>query len=269
MSIDPLWLRNYHDTPSSAPVVVFFPHAGGSASYFHPISAALAPAVRSFTVQYPGRQDRMREPLIDSIPELASRVVPAVAEVLALPDARSVTFFGHSLGASVAYEVTRLLEAGGGPAPDHLIVSNRGTPDDPRNLGIHALADADLVAEVDMLAGTARSVLADPEILAMFLPAIRNDYRAAETYVGPATPVRARITSIVGATDPRVKETDMAGWSRYTTSEFGHRRAAGGHFYLSEDPAAFAELITDVVTSADRDAVAASSRGSDGAARPQ
>lgn len=60
-------------------------------------------------VQYPGRQERRTEPLVDSIEELADLIVPELEPWLDRP----LTFFGHSMGASPAYEVALRLEARG------------------------------------------------------------------------------------------------------------------------------------------------------------
>ncbi|MER7014452.1 thioesterase domain-containing protein [Saccharopolyspora sp. NPDC000359] len=51
-----------------------FPHAGGSASYYFPLSAGLPGHVDMLAVQYPGRQERRAEPLVESVAELSGLV---------------------------------------------------------------------------------------------------------------------------------------------------------------------------------------------------
>jgi pyochelin biosynthesis protein PchC len=97
------WLRGFHPAPPGAPRLVCLPFAGGSASFFHPLSAAL-PDVEVLAAQYPGRQDRLSEPPVADLGAMAD----AVAAEQPADSARTV-LFGHSVGALVAYEVARRL----------------------------------------------------------------------------------------------------------------------------------------------------------------
>ena len=78
MSVSPyddgLWCRRFQAAPDAAHRLICLPHAGGSASYYVPVATALAPHVDVVALQYPGRQDRRREPLVDDIGTLADRV---------------------------------------------------------------------------------------------------------------------------------------------------------------------------------------------------
>ena len=111
-----LWLRRFHDADPGAPRVICFPHAGGSASWFLPVASALTPRADVLSVQYPGRQDRRQEPLVDDIVTLAGQITDVLAEL----DERPLLFFGHSMGAVVAFEVSRALAARGLAGPEHL-----------------------------------------------------------------------------------------------------------------------------------------------------
>jgi pyochelin biosynthesis protein PchC len=80
--------------------LVCFPHAGGSASFFRPWGMHLPDTVEFAAACYPGREDRINEPLPEHIDDLA---VPLAMACACLPDLPTV-FFGHSMGASVACE---------------------------------------------------------------------------------------------------------------------------------------------------------------------
>jgi surfactin synthase thioesterase subunit len=75
------WVRCSHPSASAFGRLICFPHAGGSASYFYPVSAALSPKIEVLAVQYPGRQDRRNEKNIEGIGELADRAFEAVVPV--------------------------------------------------------------------------------------------------------------------------------------------------------------------------------------------
>ncbi|WP_078853686.1 thioesterase II family protein [Streptomyces sp. FxanaA7] len=73
------WLRNYRPAPDAPVRLLGLPHAGGSASAYHPMTPALAPAADVLAAQYPGRQDRYAEPPSSSVRELAERIAEAVS----------------------------------------------------------------------------------------------------------------------------------------------------------------------------------------------
>jgi len=95
-----LWIRRLQPVPDSQVRLVCFPFAGGAAGYFHWLQALLGSDIEVLGVQYPGRQDRRREPVIEDIRILADQVY----EALSLWVAQPLAFFGHSMGAVVAFE---------------------------------------------------------------------------------------------------------------------------------------------------------------------
>ncbi|MBK3557195.1 hypothetical protein JHN55_11770 [Streptomyces sp. MBT56] len=51
-------MRRYNPAADARARLLCLPHAGGSASFYLPLSRALGPDIDVLTVQYPGRQDR-------------------------------------------------------------------------------------------------------------------------------------------------------------------------------------------------------------------
>ncbi len=225
------WIRRYHPAPESPTRLVLLPHAGGSASFFVPFSRALSAHTDVLCVQYPGRQDRLAEHRIDDLGELADEVFTALLPWLDLP----IVLCGHSLGATVGFEVARRMEHDKGLVPRSLIVSARRAPADVCDGGVHRRDDDGILAELTALSGTDDRVLANSALCRLILPALRADYRAAETYVySPGPPLSCPITALVGDTDPKVSVADARRWAGYTTGPFALDVFPGGHFYLAE-----------------------------------
>ncbi|MGW1506160.1 thioesterase II family protein [Streptomyces mirabilis] len=223
------WIRRFHPAPEAPTRLVCFPHAGGSATFYFPVSRAMSPGVDVLSVQYPGRQDRRGERCIDNIAELADAVVE---ELLPWAD-RPLTLFGHSMGASLAFEVALRLESRG-VVPLGLFASGRRAPSRFRDEAVHLTGDDTLIEELKKLSGTDSQVLGDPEILRMILPAIRNDYRAAETYRFAGGPrLACPVVALVGDEDPQVTQEEADAWQEHTSGPFRVCWFTGGHFFLN------------------------------------
>jgi surfactin synthase thioesterase subunit len=235
------WLRRFHPSPEAATQLVCFPHAGGAASFYLPVAAALAPRIDVMAVQYPGRQDRRQEPCVEDIETLADHIHAAL-----LPRTdRPLALFGHSMGAVTAFEVARRLQRDPGVAPVRLFVSGRRAPSSHRDESVHLRDDNGIIAELRSLSGTNTQILDDEELLQMVLPAIRADYRAIETYPGTADAVSCPITVLVGDDDPHVTTAEARQWKAHTTGGFDYQEFTGGHFYLTQHQARLNSLMSD------------------------
>ncbi|MGV9559597.1 thioesterase II family protein [Streptomyces sp. NPDC003522] len=224
--------------------MICFPHAGGFAGHWFPLSASSAPSVEVLAIRYPGRRDRHLEPPVDDLHRLADRI----GEVLAArPPARTRMFLGHGTGATLAYEVALRLpgEPGG---PSGLFVSGCPAPSRPRTEApvtmYGAVEDSALIDEVRALGGTDPRLLADPGLLRPVLPAPRADQRAAETCTGtPGAVLTCPVVALVGGGDGTATRADADAWRQHTTGESGRRILTGGRFLLVEHLDAVTELV--------------------------
>jgi surfactin synthase thioesterase subunit len=239
------WLRRFHHEPARHDLtLVIFPHAGGSASYFFAHSAGLAPVAKTYVVQYPGRQDRHRESLLTDIDAFVDRIAPLVAS----GRHGQLVLFGHSMGAVIAFEVARRLDAQGGADLAGLVVSGRRGPTIVREDSVHLRSDEGILAEVRRLDGSPWDETTN-ELWQMALPAIRADYTAIETYrYRPGLPLACPVTAFVGGSDPRVSPEDADTWRLHTSAAFQLRRFPGGHFYLTSDRPRVVAALRDELT---------------------
>ena len=236
------WIRQFHPAQDTRVRLVCLPHAGGSASFYFPLSRALTPAVDVLAVQYPGRQDRRQEPNIGSLTELADRVFESVRHL----DDRPLALFGHSMGAVLAYEVALRLQDAGLPEPARLFVSGRRAPSRDRDERLHLGTDEELLTEVRRLGGSHAALLADPDVREMIMPSLRSDYHAVENYrCDPGRQLACPVTVLTGDSDPRVSIDEAAAWEEHTTGPTELQVFPGGHFYLSDQTTRVTGLLAD------------------------
>jgi surfactin synthase thioesterase subunit len=236
---DKTWCRRYNPARKATARLICLPHAGGSAPFFLPVSKALSPEVDVVAVQYPGRQDRRTEQPIGDMTVLADLIHDILRRQPPLP----LTFFGHSMGAIAAFEVIRRLETHG-QTTVRLFASGRRAPSTYRDEKIHLRDDAGILTELRGLSGTASHLLGDDELMRAALPALRADYRAAETYQCAAdATITCPITVLTGDSDPKTSLDEARAWAQHTTSACDVQVYPGGHFFLTEHAGQIVKLL--------------------------
>ncbi|MEV5241987.1 alpha/beta fold hydrolase [Streptomyces cinnamoneus] len=233
-----IWLRRYGTLKPPRLRLLCLPHAGGSAGFFHSWGRAFGSDVEVMAARYPGRQERIADPFITEMEPLADAIAGELRSFLDAP----LALFGHSMGASLAYEITLRLQDQHGVAPAALLVSGRKPPHllTPRP----DLDDDEVLAEVRRLGGTDAVVLDDPDLRELVLPAITTDFRIVARYAArPGVPLPCPVYAYVGDGDEDVDVESMRGWADLAPQGFGLRVLPGDHFYLAEQRNA---LIDDI-----------------------
>ncbi|AYF75392.1 thioesterase [Nocardia yunnanensis] len=240
------WLRALRPDPAPATVLVCFPPGGGSVTAYRGFAQRFGSGTAVFGVQYPGRQDRLGDEHVPVLTEMAERIA---ADLLAWPGDIRLALFGHSMGATLAYETARRVEDGGRTLA-RLFVSGRPAPDFTETARLHAGPDDGLIADLERLSNDPASVRIlreEPSLAELVLPAVRSDYQAVETYRHrPGAPLRAPITALVSTADPTTTVEQAERWREFTAAEFELATFPGGHFYLDlpENLPALTDLVT-------------------------
>jgi surfactin synthase thioesterase subunit/glycosyltransferase involved in cell wall biosynthesis len=212
------------------PRVFWFPHAGGGTS------SVQAMGLRHIAIRLPGRESRLAEapfermaPLIEA---LAVAIEPYTADAFA--------FFGHSMGAVVAFELARALRRRGLPLPRILIASAARAPQFRRNhVPPPTSTDEELLASLNI----------PRELAPAVLPALRADTTLYRHYVyAEDAPLDCPIRAYGGTEDPNIGTHHLEAWREQTTASFAVRLFPGGHFYLRESADALRQALeTDLV----------------------
>lgn len=209
-----------------------FPYAGGGAGIFRRWAEYLPPSVEVCAVQLPGRGSRLLERPFKTLPPL---VEAAGKELLPYLD-KPFSFFGHSMGATIGFELARGLSKEHNTELAHLFVSGRRAPHliDTEPMTYH-LEEREFLEELRRLKGTPQEVLDHPELMQLLLPALRADFELIQTYVYiPGPPLDCSITGFGGLEDRSVTREQIAAWREHTTAHFALQMFSGDHFFIHQ-----------------------------------
>lgn len=209
-----------------------FPYAGGSSGTFARWRQKLSPGIQTELVQLPGRGMRFAEPPFASCDLLVETLATDFFPKLSTPFA----FFGHSMGALIAFELARYLRSHHKRSPQYLFLSGCSAAHvfeiSPK---IHELPEDKFIEELRRLDGTPAEVFDNPELLKILLPGLRADFTICETYrYKDSEPLDCPITAFAGDDDREIKVADVRAWQLQTTGSFSFHVFSGGHFFLHE-----------------------------------
>jgi surfactin synthase thioesterase subunit/glycosyltransferase involved in cell wall biosynthesis len=215
--------------PSCQSRLICFPYAGAGTLWCRGWNAC--------PVLLPGRETRATEAPIERMDTLVAALEEPILPLLDKP----YVFFGHSMGAGIAFELTHALLRKGRRLPSALIVSSAKAPGLRRPLP--EPSDAELLLQLEKLGGAPTG---DPDWLKLVFPALSTDTRLYRTYQPAARdPVPVPIFAYCGDSDPNLSPADMEPWRDETSAGFKMRLFPGGHFYFQAGVTALLSSISE------------------------
>lgn len=227
-------------------ILFCFPYAGGASTVFRKWKSCLHPDIALRAVELASRGSRIKVAPYRNFRELIDDVYLHIKdEILQHP----FYFFGHSMGCKIAHELTLKLIRKGMPLPEHLFLSGRGAPHIKRkDQKVYSLmADDEFKSEVLHLGGTPPEFFQYPELLELFLPLLKNDFKLTEENSSSHEMLRIDrpITVLLGKQDDQT-QAEADGWKEHTTRECDIHYFDGGHFFLNEEHERIVEMVHTV-----------------------
>ncbi|AWZ04427.1 MULTISPECIES: alpha/beta fold hydrolase [unclassified Streptomyces] len=217
-----------------------FHHAGAGAMTFAGWKRAVGPGVSVLPVRLPGRESRLREPRVTDGDQLIQELTEDLGEILDGPE--PYAFYGHSLGAMVAYRFAEHLVRTGRRPPLMLLVGASPAPQLPSAVldGARALRpdapDKELLKALGDEDSLPRELLARPGWLSLTLDTLRADLRLARSLrSAPVVPLPCPVRAFAGSEDPLVSPAEVGAWAQCTTAGFRMRILPGAHFFVRGD----------------------------------
>ena len=241
------WIRKNRQDPDPKLRLFCFPYAGGGASLFRLWQEHLPREIEVCPVQLPGRESRIKEPLFEELDPLLEILSEVLLPTLGTPFA----FFGHSLGALIAFELSRRLRKMNNLMPAQIIVAACPAPHLPETHSpIHELPREEFIRSLREMDGTPEAVFMDPELIDFFLPLLRADFKIYETYqYQPEEPLSCPISAYGGLRDESVTPDATQAWETQTSASFVRRMFPGNHYFLKENNSYLFKAILDDLVS--------------------
>jgi len=225
------WVTCPAPNPAAKIRLFCLPFAGGGASAYRQWSKHFSPEIEVCPIQLPGRENRFSEPAIKNAQQLAQQL----ANQLQMYANKPFAIYGHSMGALLAFETTRVLQRQGLPMPEVLFLgAHRAAHRPPKRKPMHTLDDNAFIQKLQTFGGFPDEVLASKELVQFLLPTLRADFSLCDSYVFEAddAPLECPMSLFAGEFDEEVTPEDMTDWQIHCAQMAQLHRLDGGHFFL-------------------------------------
>ena len=207
------------------------PYAGGSGSIFNRWKSELNSFIDVIPIELAGRGKRFTEPLYTDFDEAVNDIFNIVKNDLEDP----YSFFGHSMGSMLIYELCHKIKEKGMSSAVHIFFSGSKAPNILREEElIHKLPRDEFKQKVIELGGTPEELFENEELLDLFLPILKADFRIVEEYKYiEKIKLDCNITILYGKEEysNMAKITD---WKRHTKNSCNIFGFEGGHFFINK-----------------------------------
>ncbi|WP_025688418.1 thioesterase II family protein [Paenibacillus zanthoxyli] len=224
-----------------------FPPAGSSSIFFNNWNMNLSNNINVRSIELKGRGALIEEDLSDNLEEEVESIYQKIKNNIC---DHHYCFFGHSMGASLALELTFKLQERKSQLPLLLILSGVNPPNIVQmHRQLHGLPKGELIKELKLMGGSPESVLDNPEFLDYFLPLIVNDLKITENYcfnhVGKK--INVPILVVNGSSDPYINFESILDWDKISRFKTEFYELQGGHFYLKKNEPIFFDLLNKLL----------------------
>lgn len=230
------------------PVTLYcLPFAGGNSLSYRGLNAHLSEFIKLKALELPGRNNKIKQPLINQIDELVDILFKELKPELETN--QNYGFFGHSMGALLAYLLTQRIETKGYNAPKHLFCSGRRAPSVKNNkTPRYLLSKKDFFEYLDELGGIPNEVRQNEELMAFFEPIMRADFEVVDSYqYSKVSLLKTSITVLYGQQDNETPIDFILPWQQESAKKVDIKAYEGGHFFILDHLPQIGQLLSEIL----------------------
>ncbi len=224
------------------------PYSGGSSSVYYKWKRLLSRNIVLCPIELAGRGRRMREPFYETVSQAADDISSEIMKQLQPGEPYAI--YGHSMGALLAYETYYALKGKGLHEPKHVFFSGRKAPhDEAEKTEYYKLPEQDFLKVVFNYGSNTREILQNRELMDLFVPILRADFKIAEIYEYQAyeEKILCDMTIVNGTQDLSISRNDIRKWTELGAQECEYRWLGGGHFFLTENCGPTVDMLNEIL----------------------
>lgn len=223
-----------------------FPYAGSSAEPFKKWSKYLKD-VEVIPFELSGRGSRMQEDLNNNFEEIVEDVLERFQVQIKSSD--KYALFGHSMGGLIVFELLHKIDKLKLPRPKAVFISGCTCPSRRSNQRKHLLPDEEFYQEVKNLGGMDSYFFENKDLLNMFGPIIRSDYKNTENYEknNNYSVLDIDLFIMYGSEDTATRGPKVQDWKIETKGKCNFKEFEGEHFFIKEQEKEVIEYINSML----------------------
>ncbi|MBN1040259.1 thioesterase [Clostridium botulinum] len=223
-------------------ILFCLPYAGGSETIYYNWKRYLNSSIYLESVELRGRGKRFNEDFYENLEEAVEDIFENIKEKILYDD---YAIYGHSMGSILAYELYYKIHNENIKIPKHIFFSGYMSPSILRKKKqIHLLPDEEFIKEVIELGGTPQEIVDNKELLQLFTPILRNDFKMLENYVYKEKKDKIQCNiSILNGNEDDITIKEILAWKNHGNKGFKVYNFEGNHFFINTN----VENITKII----------------------
>lgn len=213
-------------------ILVCLPYAGGSEVIYYKWKKYLNSSIHLEPIELKGRGKRFNEDFYENLEDAVEDIFENIKDKI-LDDEYAI--YGHSMGSLLAYELYYKIYNEKGKLPKHIFFSGYKAPSISRKeRQVHLLSDDEFIKDVIELGGTPQEITENEELLQLFIPIIKNDFKMLEKYLykEKKDKIQCDISILNGKEDDITLEEILA-WENLGDKGFKVYNFEGNHFFIN------------------------------------
>lgn len=227
-------------------ILFCLPYAGGSQSIYYKWKNYLATDISLYPIELKGRGKRFNEPYYKNLEEAVNDIFINIKDIICNED---YAIYGHSMGSLLAYELYYKICEMGITKPKHVFFSGYQAPHIPKKDDkIHNLSNCNFINKVVEYGGIPEELLTNKELLDIYIPILRNDFKIVETYVYKPKAYKIKCDiSVLNGKEDSLDFKDIVAWNQHTSKKFTLYTFKGNHFFINSSMEEIIKIINNTL----------------------
>lgn len=227
-------------------ILFCLPYAGGSESIYYKWKKYLSPFIELEPIELKGRGKRFNEPLYETLDEAVEDIFMNIKSKILDEE---YMIYGHSMGSLLAYEIYYKIKDNNLRKPKHIFFSGYEAPSIiKKRENTYTLPNYDFINKIIELGGTPEEVMNNKELLDLFLPIIRSDFKILETYNYKEREDKIQCdVSILNGKKDSINLDEILAWKNHAGKGFKVYNFEGNHFFINSNVKNITNVINETL----------------------